>query len=406
MNLWRNKQFRKLCAIYFATYSAEGFLIIYLFNAIKAAGLTSMNSAVVFIASYLPSLLLWRLLAKVMRRHGGKSVLIAATALRSAVCVVLAVIPIPGSLAFAIGYVVVIETLWYFMMPAIDDIEGTVLAREHLSSGESILTVVLQVSLFLSLFLGGVLADGVGASALLAGGGLLQLVIIGVSLRLTGAADEAKRIPADDSAPRDGSLPVVLFLALALVLAVPQMINILLPLKVFSSFGNSTSLGLIDSMYNLGAFVAATGSTSLLAKAAAPTRRGLVAWLLIQAAVVITLFAFAERLVLSVLLYSVFGMTVATARILLRVAVFERVSTEQSGAYFAALTRYSLIISLVCSLLIGLVGQQLDYRAAYLILPGMCVLSFVLFLVAGFRHTREQGEREKLGLRREVARGE
>ncbi|MEV5147191.1 MFS transporter [Streptomyces sp. NPDC052727] len=381
MALKNNTRFRRLGVMYLLLYFGEGLVAIYLFNAIRAAGLTTMNSALVFIATYLPSLLLSRLLATYMTRLGSARVLRISAICRTAACVGFALIPHGASLLYAIGFVVVIEAMWFFMMPAVDTIQEATLAREDLSSGESVLTVVLQISLFSSLFLGGIIADQVGVAALLLIAGALQTGI--AALASTGSpagAAPAADTPATDTDRSRVRVPVPLFVALSLVLALPQLLNILLPLKAFSTYDGSTTLGIIDSMYNLGALVSGLCGAWLLAKVVSPSRAGLIAVLLAVASGTLWVFSASTQVLTDVLAYFVLGLTVSVVRILLRTTVFELAPTGDSGPYFTALTRYSLATSLAGSLLVGAVGNRYDWHIAYIVLPLMCLLSIGLVL--------------------------
>jgi MFS family permease len=392
MKLRHNAGFRRLGLMYLLLYVGEGLIAIYLFNAIKAAGLTTVNSSIVFIATYLPNLVLSRLLARYTARLGGTRVLRIAAACRAAACLCFALIPHGTSLLYTVGFVVVMEAMWFFMMPVVDGIQGAVLPREKLARGESILTALLQIALFVSLSGGGIVAERT-VPGLLIGAGTLQIGIAALGRSGTGTqAPEAdgQRAEASPAAAR-ARVPARLFTALALVLAFPQMLNILLPLKAFTTYDSNATLGIIDSMYNLGALISGLSGAWLLAKVLSSRRTVLITLLLTVASVSIWVFSVSGRALTDVATYFVLGLAMSTTRILLRTMVFEMAPRGDTSAYFTMATRYSLVASLAGSIVIGVVGERFGWQVAYMILPAMCVSGIAL--IVSFR-TRMSPARE------------
>lgn len=385
--------FRVLVTMYITTFLGEGLIVMYLFNNVRIHGLSIPLSASFALVSYLPSLLL---LLVTLRFHSQMSLSLRLCLIgfgRFFACIALVVTGSYLNVLTTILFIAVMEILWYALMPCLDEIEHHCIHKIGVERGETILNTALQAALAVSLFGGGFIFDIFGAATALTIMGVLQLypplvfVFSQKNRVFWKNLNKKVNIPNTKNGASLPSAPVVmrkqlflLILILGVLAAVPQLVNILFPVKIFVLTESSAVAGSIDASYNVGALCVAVFvlfGKSWFGKRWAQT--GLL--VLLVAGLVV--FAFATTVLVLQITYCVLGFAATMGRVQVRAELFRCLVNEKNVAkqWWSLHTNVGLVCCTVGAVLLGLVGFGGQVLFGYLITVLFVLVAIVASIV-------------------------
>ncbi len=362
----------------FLFYFSEGFLLIYLFNSIARDGLNSINSSLVFAVSYLPTILFSKLISNYFIKYSNKVILNSLITLRIILCISVYYFFPSQKILTTLLYVFFMEFLWYYAAPIIDKMQSEIYDNLNMTKPESLLQVIIQISLFFSLFLGGYLADKLDSNVLLLLTAVLHILCLVISSGITHSNEDIKKSQENfiyRTETKNSSFPIELFVLGGIITAFPQILNILLPLKIFNVFGDSASLGFIDGLYSIGALCASVFGGFILIKSRYNRRMETILIVLICFAVLT--FSLSNTIFFSALVYFVLGVLISLMKIRIRSEIF-KTSKKYESVFFQDYTRFTLIIALISCLLTGIFGHFFNYASGYLVIILGAIISLYI----------------------------
>lgn len=399
--------FGALTLMYLVTYFGEGLVIMYLFNNVRINGLNISLSALFSLVSYVPSLLLTFANVALHSRLSLMARLAMISAARALVCAGLALSGAYLEVGPTIAFIALMEVLWYWLMPCFDELENKSIHSLGVGRGESMLTIVLQIGLAASLIFGGVLYDRFGAHVVLMCVAALQLCI--PALLATAKRKEIASEPYPEvgharekgygpavsrQARRRGLLP--LLIALGVVATIPQLANVVFPVKVFSLTASSSVAGGIDASYSVGALlIALIGIGSFV-------HRGSVRWVGVLSigigTVMFVVFSLSSSVSVLGFSYLVIGFTMTLARVRIRAEVFRRLKGFGAGPWYALITNITLICCTAGTVVIGLIGLTGSLEVSY----GVIVVTAVAGIVASLSISAMPGSQQIVSEKEEI----
>ncbi len=348
--------FISLVLIYFVTFAGEGLLIMYLFNSIRVNGLSIGISALLALVSYLPSLVLTGVTLALHTRYSVRARMPLISIARALLCMSLVWTGSYLNIWVTLAFLASMEILWYGLLPCLDELENKTIHSVGAGRGEAILTITLQLALATSLLISGFLFDAYGAPIVLTCLAALQLlpaVLIPQASSIPKLKEGSAQVVSAPKGKKESGIVPLVFL-LGVVSAIPQMVNILFPIKVFVVTDRSALAGVIDASYSVGALGVAVIGLGALLHSSSVRSTAVITMTLVTCSV--AGFALSSAPPILVSAYFLLGFTVTLCRVRVRAAIFARLEGIGTSPWYSHLTSITLAFCVTGTILIGLVG--------------------------------------------------
>ena len=366
--------FAALVLMYFTTFAGEGLLVMYLFNNVRVNGLDIGVSAMFSLVSYVPSLFLIGVATTTHSRFPVRARLRVIAIARAMACVALVVSGAYMSIWVAVLFILVMEMLWYALMPCFDELENATIHGIGTGRGEAILTITLQAAMSAALLTGGLLFDLFGAPAVLASLAALQLVpVIACPSEPPTTAPQKNTAPTSEPAPPATAPSLVpLLVVLGIASTIPQLANILFPVKTFTLTELSTVAGGIDAAYSIGALaIALIGLSTVVHRLGTPRTAGVFTMLTASGA--LTVFAVSSSPLVLAGAYLCLGFVTTLCRVRIRAETFSRLKGAGSGPWYSRITNTTLACCTTGAVVLGITGYLTDVTWCYAVIVAVAI---------------------------------